>query len=847
MDWVFSVAKSVASAELPDEVIDQIKRVDFCGTESQCLDFKRDGYKSTPIGLAEAVKDIASFHNTFGGFIIFGVHEVEKDVRHHVTGVDGTPFQMQMLRGKIESWLESDVAISYDEIEISDGLRIGILFIPKRMRAVPNRFKKRGPEIASNRYAFDAGTVAFRRGDSSTIAKEVEDWQLVLSDRSLDSVIGELGRLATMKRSGAALDHNLPTRDIICPKFVGRSDVLKGLWSWLNDEFQYAKVIAGEGGNGKTSVAYEFATQVAHNAPLEIERIVWLTAKKKQFLAADNSWQAMPETHFDDFISLLYALALNLGYMEIDFQDSSEVELMRSVRSEIKSYPTLFILDDIDSLSPDDQRRVLEFAQQVGSDTVRFLLTTRSNASYSSAAAITLKGLSGQDYLSFLSILIRRYGIELSQKDMRKLERATCGSPLLTDSILRVVRRGNDLSRAIKDWKKHSGEDARNAVLGREIDQLSRSAKRALLCLGFLKDASKSEIMNAGGFLEISLEDSLEELRSLFIVSASRIIESEPRYSISEPTALLVLSKMSHLAGDHIAIERKVQKMRSKVKRRTSSRKNKNVAIAISQALSLRKSDISAARETIEAALKIEKNHPDLLLFKGRMIMETESNGSGGARRLFEEAYRFGARKHILFDLWYKCERDASNGAGVLDVASMALSEFSDELVLWSKRKAEGYVINGIARSKKGDFDLACDDLSSAAKETHTAQENSSGSNKVDLSEDLYLLHDSLIRTLPSTSDAYRRETISLLREITDRGDLRRIVLSAFTEAIERRFGALSRNRSIDDSAISKFENNLRYLVDILRSAGLPVKDLLERIDSLSYWEQKGPEPRGSR
>lgn len=383
-------------------------------------------------------------------------------------------------------------------------------------------------------------------------------------------------------------------------------------------------------------------------APLGIERIVWLTAKKRQFLGFENLWRTMPETHFDCFQTMLIAVGRNVGYLDGELDEASDAELSRMVRSGVSTYATLFVLDDVDSLDPNDQRRTLEFAQQAGSDRVRFLLTTRSNASYSSSAAITLKGLEGDEYFDLVEILSSRYSVTLPKSGIGLLAEATKGSPLLTDSILRVVRRGNNLRRAIDDWKGHSGEDARNAALGREIEHLSRPAMRVLLCLAFMGECSKSELISASGLLEIGLEDALDELQSLFIVNAPKIIQSEPRFDIGVSTALLVISKRSEMAGDHVALERKIREARSKVKARTSQDHNKDVAIAISQSLALRNRDLLAARRTIDAALKSQKNHPDLLLFKARMICETDSANVGDARKLFAQAYQKGARKHVL-------------------------------------------------------------------------------------------------------------------------------------------------------------------------------------------------------
>lgn len=833
MEWVVSAARAVEKGHLPKQILEKISEGDFCATESFCLDFKRDGYSDDAESMAEAVKDISSFYNSYGGFIVFGVDEVEKDVRYHVSGINGTPFNMQLLRGKIESWLTSEVFFTYEEYELSCSAKIGVICVPKRKLGEPNRFKRRGPDIGKGKYAFDAGDVAVRRGDKSTLATDMVDWQLVLSDRAMDKVAGELGRLVLEKRSGAALDHNLPSRDVICTKFVGRADVLTELWAWLNDQFQYAKVIAGEGGKGKTSVAYEFATQVAYMAPLGIERIVWLTAKKRQFLGFENLWRTMPETHFNCFRTMLIALGRNVGYLDGELGDASDAELSQMIRGGVSTYATLFVLDDVDSLELNDQRRTLEFAQQAGSERVRFLLTTRSNASYSSNAAITLKGLEGDEYVDLVEILTARYSVTLPKTGVDLLAEATKGSPLLTDSILRVVRRGNNLRRAIDDWKGHSGEDARNAVLGREIEHLSRPAMRVLLCLAFMGECSKAELMSASGLLEIGLEDALDELQSLFIVNAPKIIQSEPRFDIGVSTALLVISKRSELAGDHVALEKKIREARSRVKARTSQVHNKDVAIAISQSLALRNRDLPAARRTIDAALKTQKNHPDLLLFKARMIFETDPDGVGEARKLFAQAYQRGARKHVLFDLWYQCERDASFGPGVIEVALNALKEFPGEDVLWGERKAEGYVINGINRSRNREFDQAYDDLSAAAKELHFAKSKASASKEAYLTDLLYGLHDLLLSTMPSTTNAYRSDVVSLVRELTDRGDYRFEVLDALTGALLQRAADIDRKVVTGESQKSRFENNRNYVLDILRNAGARAADLFRQVSDI--------------
>lgn len=108
---------------------------------------------------------------------------------------------------------------------------------------------------------FRENATLFRRLDHCTEATRQADFEFLTSRRDLESELS--GRVY---RKDQILDHNLPDRGFICNDFISRLDIIQKLWAWLSDEFQYTKVLAGEGGRGKTSVAYEFCTLLASSA-----------------------------------------------------------------------------------------------------------------------------------------------------------------------------------------------------------------------------------------------------------------------------------------------------------------------------------------------------------------------------------------------------------------------------------------------------------------------------------------------------------------------------------------------------------------------------------------------------
>lgn len=404
--------------------------------------------------------------------------------------------------------------------------------------------------------------------------------------------------------------------------------------------------------------------------------------------------------------------------MENELEGVSEPELQRLIKRGIGTQKTLYIIDDLDSLTSDDQKRVLELCARIGASGIRFLVTTRSNASYSSDLCITLKGLEGKDYEGLVGMLSDKYHLNLPKGAVDSLVKATDGSPLLTDSILRLVRRGTNFYKAIADWKGAAGEDARKAVLQKEIEQLTAEARRVLLAIAFFGECSLAEIKTVVGLADIRLQNSLDELQSLFLVDAPKIIESQPRFEINVTAASLVIGQKESLAHDFARIEGGVRAARNSARKEAGQGNNPEVGKAISQALALSKGgDLGAAIETIEAALIRQKRHPDLLVARAHFRMSQVPRSLDEIRKDLRLAYDEGGRKERLFELWYQAERLAEYGQGLIEVAEKALREFPSDTQIWGRRKAEGFILVGLVRSKSGHIESAVSELGNAANE----------------------------------------------------------------------------------------------------------------------------------
>jgi hypothetical protein len=372
------------------------------------------------------------------------------------------------------------------------------------------------------------------------------------------------------------------------------------LYGWLSDDFSCVRVLAGEGGLGKTSIAYEFALEVSRSRLGNIDLIIWMTAKTQQFRPLTNSYEEVIDTHFSTSKELFSELARRLAATEQEVLDTNESQLPKLLKNLLKDIRVFAVIDDLDSLDINEQKRCIEVCQQLAGEGSRFLFTTRKNATASSSTAIELQGLSFEDYQKLISSWQSRLKLaQLTEKTIERLYETSKGSPLYTESLMRLIRIGMPPNDAIAKWRGALGIDVRNAALKREVLQLGPEAKRALVTVAILGECSYAEVKQATGFSDQTLVDAFNELQSLFLLYAPEIA-GQLRTGISNTTRDLVRSLGPELIPNFSAYEQVTQANRFKVKSRDGD--VNIVGAAINQALAL-----LAARNPEEALKTVDE------------------------------------------------------------------------------------------------------------------------------------------------------------------------------------------------------------------------------------------------
>ena len=383
------------------------------------------------------------------------------------------------------------------------------------------------------------------------------------------------------------------------------------------------------------------------------------------------------------------------------------------------------VVDDIDSLPPDDQRSVMEFGLRAPS-TVKLLLTTRVNFSYAPENILKLDGLDNEDFADFVRVLRSRYKLpDASNRQVDRLHEATGGSPLFTDSLLRLERRGLTLDAAVSQWKGEKGIEVRKAALQREVQQLSREAKRVLFATSVLKSCSYTELAQIVDYADQTLGDALQELDSLFLISAPAITK-EARYTVEPNTGTLVIEIAGTLGIDHTALQQETKKSRTDAIGISINRRLDKVGLAISQAMAqIKGRDAKAALETVVAASKqLSKPHPDLLLMSGRCNLAQSPPNFNVASKDFELSFNLGQRKVLLFSLWFQAEY----GRGDLDATIVTINKALDQPGIepqeWLERRAQVRIERARRRASATSLDSFYREIDDAIRDLRAVRKS---------------------------------------------------------------------------------------------------------------------------
>lgn len=313
--------------------------------------------------IGDIIKDVVAFHNCYGGYIVFGVADRGSE---RVRGCT-TPFACGDFNRRLETYTGCNVECLFRTMPASrdsNAPHVGVLLIPRRPAGVPPvRFIKKGPDKRNGTRCFNDETYIRIRDECRAATATSADWRLLHSDRNPSEKAGRSKRLSVKVQ--------LPARDLDLVAFVGREAPLAALRTWLTDSRSPVRLITGIGGLGKTTLAYRFAEEVGQTGAGNIEWIIWLTAKQQTFSALRGQFVAASKVDFTSLASLYGAILAALSHeMPAEEEEPTLNQIADRVVEALSSYSCLVIVDDIDSLSPEQQKETVAALNAIALRTV---------------------------------------------------------------------------------------------------------------------------------------------------------------------------------------------------------------------------------------------------------------------------------------------------------------------------------------------------------------------------------------------------------------------------------------------------------------------------------------------
>lgn len=562
--------------------------------ETELWDYKRKApqlpEKSTQeqkdahtLEIFELIKDIVSFHNSYGGYIVFGIEDKGAD---RVIGCTNVP-DCGDLMNRISAHTGRDVKIYFDSIsgdKSGVGKSLGVLLITRRRTGdTPVKFVKNAKLSPQGKRAFAKDTVYVRIGDKCIPAHDdAGGWEFVFSDRTL----------STLPSSGKnyRTPSNLPPRDPDMIEFVGREVELSDLRAWTLDQKTPVRLLTGIGGLGKTSIAYRYCEELVKTGAGEFDYVAWVTAKKETYAALQGKMVKTTRLDFstiDELLVKLISLIAGETYIEEDLERDELVEKM----VEICSYSSSFVVvDDLDSLEPEDQKECATTLQQIAFRTVdrdqapsKFLITSRLDQGLSPTNVKPIKGLPLDPFQDHLGNLCAQFCIEaFSNREVRIVYAASAGSPLFASSIVRLKYLGETVKDACERWKGLDGEEVRDAAFRRELERLSMQSARVLLAVINLERTSLDELETVTGLSRRKIRDIIGELQSFHLLSQSEESLKETVFSASKE-----LIASGDILKKHIGVQaREVERQCAKI-RKSEGEQAREIGIGISRIVRL--------------------------------------------------------------------------------------------------------------------------------------------------------------------------------------------------------------------------------------------------------------------
>ena len=292
--------------------------------------------------------------------------------------------------------------------------------------------------------------------------------------------------------------------------FVQRHDehkrnILEQVKAELAPEKNQLVVLWGRGGAGKTTLAAEAVREMSETFP---DRIVWISALSHADLT---------------LATLLNEIAAQLGRPDLRPLPPEEKE--EQVRALIAAAPTLIVLDNFETIRPEEQKACVRFLAERAPCPA--LITTRSEINEDEVNNIPLDQMRLEEARELLKLLIEhtRKPERFKALNQDEIIRKTEFNPLLLKWVVRQIDLAKKPETALSYLAKGDTKVAER-IFDRSfnLESVSDDGRDVLLALSlFVPDASREALAAVAGFGDdlLRLDKAVENLASVWLIDAT--------------------------------------------------------------------------------------------------------------------------------------------------------------------------------------------------------------------------------------------------------------------------------------------------------------------------------------
>lgn len=283
--------------------------------------------------------------------------------------------------------------------------------------------------------------------------------------------------------------------------------------------------IDGPGGAGKTTLAYEAARRAIERRLFDV--VIWSSARPAE-LVAGATLHRPDSLRADSLDAILETISVVLDERGVLALPTSAAKLAAINRS-LALQNVLLVLDNLETLSPTEQRRLFGWLRELPAPT-RALLTSRERYAIGEVV-IPLFGMHPAEALAFLRAEVGARGLAAPpEADLQRIVAATHGVPLAMQFVVGMMARyGFSVEEALGPAAALREPRLHAYLFEAAYERLEAGARDLLHALSlFPTPASPEAVAAAAGQGEVSATIGMGELFRTFLINRT----DEGRYHL---------------------------------------------------------------------------------------------------------------------------------------------------------------------------------------------------------------------------------------------------------------------------------------------------------------------------